>query len=177
MCRATLAVMALAAATFGLTAAAGAAPAGAAERPTKFEGSCKLTGDISFSQPIGNVPSSPTFTDSATGTCTGMLNDRPIHELPVVNNVKGSGTLSCLGGQAHTVDTLVFAHRSKLRIYTDALLAGTEAVAHSRGAISGDSVEHVTFQADQATLAACQAGTLRTAHYDLDAQTITPLVG
>ena len=176
MSRATLVVAALAAATFGLTGAS-AAPAGAAERPTKFEGTCKLTGDVSFSQPIGNVPSSPTFTDSGTGTCTGMLNDRPIHELPVVNNVTGSGTLSCLAGQAHTADTLVFAHRSKLRIYTDSVFAGTEAVAHSRGAISGDSVEHVTFQADQATLSACQAGTLRTAHYDLDAQTITPLVG
>jgi hypothetical protein len=176
MSRATLAGMALAAATFALTAA-GTAPAGATKRPTKFEGMCRLTGDIRFSEPIGNVPSSPTFTDSAKGTCTGKLNDHPVTNVPVVNHVKGSGTLSCLAGQAHTVDTLVFARRFRLRIYTDTAFAGTQAVAHSRGAISGDSVEHVTFQADQATLSACQAGTLRTAHYDLDAQTITPLVG
>ena len=158
-----------------LALAAGSSPA--AKRPTKFEGTCHLSGDVRFRHPIGQTPRSVTFTETAPGTCTGKLNDRPVSDLPVVNHAKGSGTVSCGAGEAHVVDTLVFARRYRLRILTYTVFAGTEAVAHSRGAISGDSVENVTFRVDQATLAACQAGTLRSAHYDLDARTITPLVG
>lgn len=150
---------------------------GAAKRPTKFEGSCHLTGEVTFRQPIGDTPRSVTFIDTATGTCTGDLDDRPVQDVPVVNRARGGGTLSCGSGEAHAVDRLRFARQYRLRILTDVVFAGTQAVGHSNGATSGESVETVTFHADAATLAACQAGTLRSARYDLDARTITPLVG
>ena len=55
----------------------------------------------------------------------------------------------------------------------------TQFVAHSTGAVSGEAVVEVDFLPyfDQATMAACQAGTLGSARYDLIARTITPLVG
>lgn len=155
-----------------------ALPAAAgARRPNSFDGTCKLSGTLRFRAPLGNLPRATTFTDRASGTCDGTLNGRRRTAIPVVNRVTGSGTISCLSGAAHTADTLVFARRFPIRIHTDSAFAGAEAVAHSRGARSGDSVEHVAVHAGQATLAACAAGTLRTARYDLDAVTLTPLVG
>ena len=157
--------------------AAGLTPAKGARRPTTFQGSCRLSGDIAFHQPIGNSPRTVSFSDTGRGTCTGRLNGVAVRDMAVLNRVKGSGTLGCGAGSAHTVDTLVFARRHRLRILTDSAFAGTEAVAHTRGAVSGHSVERVTFSVDEATLAACHAGTLRSAHYELRARTLTPLAG
>jgi hypothetical protein len=148
-------------------------------RPNSFEGSCKLSGDLVFATPLGADLRTTTLTDSATGTCTGRLNGAAVQELPTVNRVTGTATASCAAGRAHTVDTLVFAHRTRIVIYTDSSFAATQGVAHTTGAVSGESVEHVSLlpYTDQSTLAACQAGTLKSAHYDLEARTISPLVG
>jgi hypothetical protein len=150
-----------------------------ASRPNSFDGSCKLSGDLVFDTPLGGDLRTTTLTDNSTGTCTGKLNGIPVHRIPVVNRVTGSATASCATGKAHTVDTLIFAHRVRILIITDSFFAATQGVAHTTGAVSGHSVEHVNLlpYTDQSTLAACQAGTLRSAHFDLDAQTITPLVG
>jgi hypothetical protein len=74
---------------------------------------------------------------------------------------------------------LTFAHRFKIHIFVDAAFGLTQAVGHFRGAVSGDGVVEVNFLPyfDQSTQAACQAGTLGSARYDLIAHTITPLVG
>lgn len=148
-------------------------------RPSSFAGSCRLSGELAFDTPLGGDVRTTTFSDSGTGTCTGTLNGKRVRRLPVVNLVTGTATASCAAGKAHTVDTLVFAHRARIHIVTDSVFAGTQGLAHSTGAVSGHSVEHVNLLPyfDQSTLAACQAGTLRRAGYDLDAQTVTPLVG
>jgi len=148
-------------------------------RPNSFEGSCRLSGDLVFAKPLGNYVRTTTLRDRATGTCTGKLNGVPVHEIPVVNRVTGTATASCATGTAHTVDTLIFARRVRIVIYTDSFFAATQGVAHTTGRVSGHSVEHVSLlpYTDQSTLAACQAGTLRSARYDLEAQTVTPLVG
>ena len=157
----------------------GIAPAQAANGPNTFDGSCMLSGEFQFDQPLGNEPRYTTFTDTAAGTCTGTLNGVPGDAIPVVNSVSGSATLSCLAGQTSTADTLTFAHRFKIHIFVDAAFGLTQAVGHFRGAVSGDGVVEVNFLPyfDQSTQAACQAGTLGSARYDLIAHTITPLVG
>jgi hypothetical protein len=148
-------------------------------RANAFDGTCTLSGELTFDEPLGNELRDTTFTDAAAGTCTGTLNGAPVDDVPVVNDVSGSGTVSCVAGHALSHDTLTFAHRIKVHIVSDAAFGLTQGVSHSTGAVSGDSVVHVNFlpYTDQSTLAACQAGTLRGAHYDLTARTITPLVG
>jgi hypothetical protein len=157
----------------------GAARAPAATGPNTFDGSCRLSGEFQFDEPIGNEPRHTTFTDTAAGTCSGTLNGVPGDAIPVVNSVSGSATLSCLAGQTSTADTLTFAHRFKIHIFVDAAFGLTQAVGNFRGAVSGGGVVEVNFLPyfDQATMAACQAGTLSSARYDLVAHTITPLVG
>jgi hypothetical protein len=160
-------------ATWGIT------PAPAATGPNTFDGTCRLSGEFQFDEPLGNEPQYTTFTDTAVGTCSGTLNGVPGDAIPVVNSVSGSATLSCLAGQTSTADTLTFAHRFKIDIFVDAAFGLTQAVGNFRGAVSGDGVVEVNFLPyfDQSTQAACQAGTLSTARYDLVARTITPLAG
>src|SRR6058998_1642828 len=162
--------------------AAGAVPVAAVKAksgPNSFEGTCKLSGDFVFDRPIGPLPQTMSFEDSATGTCSGKLNGVQRDNIPVVNTVSGWGTFSCSFADAHTADTLTFDHRYPIRIFTDSAGALTQFVAHSSGAVSGDSVEHVNLlpYTDQSTLEQCQAGALYSAQYDLDAYTLTPLVG
>jgi hypothetical protein len=157
----------------------GAASAGAAKGPNAFEGTCRLSGVLVFDQPLGNELRTTTFSDTASGTCSGTLNGVPGDSIPVVNSVTGEGTLSCLAGETMTDDTLTFARHYPIRIFTDAVGGLTQFAAHSTGAVSGEAVVEVDFLPyfDQSTMAACQAGTLSSARYDLTAHTITPLVG
>jgi hypothetical protein len=162
-----------------LSAGWGAAAASAAKGPNTFDGTCSLSGELVFDQPLGNELRTTTFTDTASGTCSGTLNGVSGDSIPVTNSVTGSGTLSCLAGQTTTDDTLTFARRYPIRIFTDAVGGLTQFAAHSTGAVSGEAVVEVNFLPyfDQSTMAACQAGTLTSARYDLIAHTITPLVG
>ena len=172
--------LALSAAAASLLPAAVLAPAARGNQgPNSFDGTCKLSGDFVFDRPIGPLPQTMSFADSATGTCSGKLNGVQQDNIPVVNTVSGWGTISCSFADAHTSDTLTFDRHYPIRIFTDSAGALTQVVAHSSCAVSGDSVEHVNLlpYTDQSTLEQCQAGALRSARYDLDAQTLTPLVG
>jgi hypothetical protein len=162
-----------------VSAGHGAASASAAKGPNTFEGTCRLSGEVVFAQPLGNELRTTTFSDSASGTCSGTLNGVPQDSIPVVNTVAGSGTLSCLAGTTATHDTLTFARRYPIRIFTEAVGGLTQFAAHSAGAVSGEAAVEVDFLPyfDQSAMAACQAGTLSSARYDLIAHTITPLVG
>jgi hypothetical protein len=163
-----------------VVSAAAATPAANADKgPNTFEGTCRLSGELVFDEPLGNELRTTTFTDTASGTCSGALNGVPGDAIPVVNSVTGSGTLSCLAGQTMTDDTLTFARRYPIRIFTDATGGLTQFVARSTGAVSGEAVVEVDFLPyfDQSTMEACQAGTLTSARYDLVARTVTPLVG
>jgi hypothetical protein len=157
----------------------GSLPAARPARANTFDGSCRLSGEFRFAEPIGNEPRTVSFTDTATGTCTGTLNGVHRESVPVVNRVSGSGSLSCLADHTSTADTLTFARRYPIHIFTDAAGAPPEFVGHFRGAKSGDGVVEVNLlpYTDQSVLAACQAGTLRSARYDLVARTVTPMVG
>lgn len=153
-----------------------------ARGPNRFEGTCHLTGELRFHDPLGNLPRTTSFTDSGNGTCTGTLNGAPMNDLPVVNSVNGSGFLSCAGGHASTADTLTFArgrHGTQVHIATESAGALTQLVGHVRGASSGHGVVQVSLlpYTNQATLEACQAGSLTSARYDVEARTITPLAG
>jgi hypothetical protein len=153
-----------------------------ARPPNRFEGTCRLTGELRFRDPLGNLPRTTSFTDSGSGTCTGTLNGAPMNDLPVVNSVSGSGLLSCAGGHASTADTLTFARGKRgtqVHITTESAGALTQLVGHVQGAASGHGLVQVSLlpYTDQATLAACQAGSLTSARYDVLARTITPLAG
>jgi hypothetical protein len=78
-----------------------------------------------------------------------------------------------------TTDTLTFDRRLRLRITTEDAGGLTQFAGRFAGAVSGDGVVEVNALpfTDQSTLAACQAGTLTGARYDLVARTITPVVG
>jgi hypothetical protein len=158
-----------------------AGPAGAVSRPraNTFDGTCKLSGRLTFAQPLGNEPRSTTLQDTAAGTCTGTLNGVRLQDAPVRNRAVGSGTLSCLAGSATTSDTLTFPHGIRVHFTTDTAGGLTQFAARFAGAVAGEGVVHVSFlpYLDQAALAACQAGTFRTARYDLEARTVTPVVG
>ena len=150
-----------------------------ARHPNSFDGTCRLSGQLVFSTPLGYEAHATSLRDSATGTCTGRLNGISVHAIRTVNRVSGSAKASCASGTAHTVDTLIFGGRTRIRIYTDSVFAATQGVAHTVGAVSGHSVEHVNLlpYLGPPTLAACQACALRRARYDLDARTIGALVG
>jgi hypothetical protein len=174
------AMMSVTAIAVSVVSAAGAAPAAtAAKGPNSFEGTCMLSGKLVFDEPLGNELRTTTFTDTATGTCSGILNGVPGTDIPVVNTVTGSGTLSCLAGETTSDDTLTFAHRYPIRIFTQAVGGLTQFVAKSTGAVSGEAAVEVNTLPyfDDSTQAACEAGTLTSARYDLIARTITPLVG
>src|SRR5437867_12542919 len=79
--------------------------------PNSFEGTCHLSGDFVFDRPIGPLPQTMSFEDSATGTCSGKLNGVQRDDIPVVNTVSGWGTFSCSSADAHTADTLMFDKR------------------------------------------------------------------
>ena len=96
----------------------GTASAPAAQGPNSFEGTCRLSGEFVFDQPLGNELRTTTFTDTASGTCSGILNGVTRENIPVVNNVSGSGTLSCIAGDTTTDDTLTFARWTAMSAFT-----------------------------------------------------------
>jgi hypothetical protein len=144
-----------------------------------FEGTCQLTGDIILDSPLSPELRPTTFTGTGTGTCTGSLNGGPSEAHSTVNQISGIGTLSCAGGHTLTDDVLVFDHAKRIRVFTDTVLGATQAVGHFMGAISGDGVVEVNLlpYTDESILAACQAGALSRVRYDLNAWTLTPMVG
>jgi hypothetical protein len=173
-------MMSVAVMAISMASAALATPAAtAAKGPNTFEWTCRLSGVLVFDEPLGNELRTTTFTDTASGTCSGILNGVPGEDIPVVNSVSGSGTLSCLAGETMTDDTLIFARHFPIRIFTRAAGGLTQFVANSTGAVSGEAAVEVNFLSyfDESTQAACQAGTLTSARYDLLARTVTPLVG
>jgi hypothetical protein len=144
-----------------------------------FEGTCRLTGDISFATPLGNQLRPTTFTGTGTGTCTGSLNGGPSEDHPTFNRISGLGTLSCAAGHTLTDDVLIFDNGPRIRVFTDTAFGATQGVGHFMGAISGDGVVEVNLLPyfDTSITAACQSGTLARVRYDLIARTLTPMVG
>jgi hypothetical protein len=146
----------------------------------RFDGTCKLTGELRFDKPLGNQPRVTGFRDRAAGSCSGELNGSDRENLPVELRATGSGTLGCLAGQATSSGTLTFtAQNANIRFFTETSGGLTQFESRFRGAVSGEGLAEVNFlpYADQSTTAACQAGALDSARYDLTARTTSPLVG
>ena len=154
-------------------------PSWAAASTGTLSGSCRLTGRLSFDRPVGNEPRTVAFHDVASGTCTGTLNGVPVRDAPVQNRATGSGTLSCLGGTATTHDRLSFGHGVRIRLSTAIAGGLAEFAGRFTGRVSGEGVVQVNLlpYLDQSVLAACQAGALREARYDLVARTVSPVIG
>jgi hypothetical protein len=168
-----------------LAAAVLPAPSPAAATNT-VEGTCTLSGRLTFDEPFGNELRETGFRDYATGTCTGTLNGVSQMDAPVVIRSSGSGVLSCLAGRVASTGTLTFTRGTKddrddarIRYATETTGALLEFVSTPRGIVSGQGIAHVNFlpYADEEAFAACEAGTFGTARYDLLVRTITPIVG
>jgi hypothetical protein len=172
-----IAVLSLAAVIVQASPAAGA---------NTLEGSCSLSGRLQFDPPLSNELREAGFQDRATGTCTGTLNGAAQRDTPVVLRAKGSGTLSCLAGHTTSSGTLAFTRGTesqaddvKISFFTDTSGGLTQFASKFEGAVSGEGIAYVSFlpSADESALAECEAGTFDSARYDLQAQTITPVVG
>src|SRR2546430_7736401 len=122
--------MAAAASLLALGAVSASAAQAKQSGPNSFEGTCHLSGDFVFDRPIGPMPQTMSFADSASGTCSGKLNGVQRDSIPVVNAVSGWGTFSCSFADAHTADTLTFDKRYPIHIFTDSAGALTQIVAH-----------------------------------------------
>jgi hypothetical protein len=169
-----------------LVMAAATLPASSAAAANTVEGTCTLSGQLNFDPPLGNELRDAAFRDYASGACSGTLNGVPQGNAPVVIRANGSGTVSCLGGHTTSSGTLTFTRGTKretddvkIRFFTDATGAGLQFAGTFRGAVSGGGVAYVNFlpYADESSMAACEAGTLDSARYDLLTRTITPIVG
>jgi hypothetical protein len=170
--------------TVALLGALGGFAGGAAA--TTFEGTCALTGTFRFDPPLGLQPRQTALTDRAAGACTGTIDGIHRVDAPVRLKARGSGTLSCLGGQASTRGVLIFTQGTKrkrddakLVFSTRSEAAALQGIAVFRGAVSGHGVAHVTFlpYADEAAMEACLAAQLEAARYDVFPRTLTPVVG
>jgi hypothetical protein len=174
---AVITVLALVACVVQTAASASASPY------DSLQGSCKLSGQLDFDQPVGNLPAQTGFVDHASGTCTGTLNGVPAENLPVELRATGSGSIGCL--EAHTTSagtvtlTMATGRQAKIGFWTDVTGALTQLVGRFGGSTSGEGVAYVNVlpYTDQAVSAACQAGTLTSVRYDLITETVTPMVG
>ena len=171
-------------AMLAMVAAAAATPSSSpAAAANSMEGTCTLSGQFQFDEPLGNEPRETGFKDRASGTCTGTLNGVAEHDMPVVLRARGSGSLSCLAGHTTSSGTATFnpsiGGDVEIRFWTDASGGLTQFTARFGGAVSGEGLAYVNFlpYADQSVMAACQAGMLGSARYDLVTRTITPMVG
>jgi hypothetical protein len=157
---------------------AGDKPQADAPKTHTWDGTCQLKGALHFDEPLGNQLRPTTFTDQASGTCSGTLDGKPITNLPTSNDVNGFGVLSCAGGHALSSDFLDFGRGRKLHIASDSFAVLIGGVSHFNGWSSGDGIVAVNFDPpDQNTFAQCQAGTLREANYTLSAKSFGPVTG
>ena len=156
-----------------------ASPPASASPTHTLEGTCTVSGQLTFQPPLGNELRPTALRDAASGTCTGTLDGVAVQDAPVSVRANGGGDLSCLAGHTTTTGTITFANGARIRFWTDTSGALTQFVSRWGGAVSGTGVAYVSFlaHADQAALAACQAGTFRAARYDMVARTITPVAG
>lgn len=153
-----------------------AAPAAA----QTFEGRCSLTGELAFDPPMAGVPGPVSYTDHATGACTGTLGGEPIDAEPVELSGHGAGTLGCLAGRSTTSGTLRFERGTEdaaddvvLPYEAESTGGLTQFVSRT---VSEDYVTVGRFDflpyGDESTLRACEAGTLTSARYDGLTETI-----
>ena len=171
-------VLALAVAAATLLGVSGSAAA-RGTAPDTFDGTCTMSGRLTFAVPLGFEPRETTFDDEASGTCSGLLNGARVEDVPAVNHATGSGTLSCGGGTARTADALAFPHGVRVSFTTTIAGALTQFAARFTGTAGGDGVVYVNAlpYTDEAALAACAGSGLSSARYDLEARTLTPVAG
>ena len=132
------------------------------------------------------MPGWTTFTDYAEARCTGTVNGEPSRDERVILRAEGAGMMGCAATHAVDRGVMTFTRntttrRDGVRISYMAESQGglTQLVSRVRGAVSGEVIAHVNFlpYGSQEQLQACDAGTLRSVRYDMEGQTVTPLVG
>lgn len=171
-------------AALALTLAAGARGASA----TTFDGGCEMSGLITYDKPYSLIPWNNGYTAHASGTCTGTVNGKP-YDGPAGVDVEGrmDKPMACEIGIGTNVPATVYygtdpkdVNATLMDIYLthDAHVA-TEFPIHYYGAYGGQGVGEMNFRdhADQETLEACAAGTLRELPMSFFIHTVTPIYG
>ena len=148
------------------------------------EGSCHMVGSITFKDPLGAEPERTTFTDYVEGTCAGTVNGQFLADERVYLRAKGGGLVGCAATDAKSRGTMVYTRNTPtqsddVEIDYIAESRGTagQIVSSVRGVNGGQGIANVRFRGDEETLRQCEAGQFRGGVYDMDGQSITPLVG
>lgn len=153
-------------------------PASAAAKPSTLDGMCKLNGRVTFAQPVGLTPRPDRYSDRSSGTCTGTIDGVYRQDTPVRFRAQGSGSIGCATARTRSAGVLIFSAAGvRIHVRTRGVSAGTEILATFSGRVSGTGVAEITLKGDQASTAACVAGTLESIGYQLIGRTITPVVG
>jgi hypothetical protein len=147
-------------------------------------GTCHMTGEITFKDPIGLEPEYTAFTDYAEGTCTGTVNGEYMANERAYMRGRGDGLLSCAANRV--VDEGVFVYTRNTPTSSDDVeidytsesqgVAG-QIVSTMRGRVSGRTISYGQFRDDGQAVEECEAGKFRGGTFDVDGTSVTPMVG
>ena len=164
--------------------AAGTAVAGNRHGPITFEGTCEMSGLLSQSPPITNLPQPGSASARAGGTCTGTLTGargqvRELDTAPSRYFAGATGDMSCGGGSAEGSGVLRIAGREIRFAFSEVRGPGVAAVSlEGRAGGSATGAAHVSRDEDPADIAAkCSGEGLRSAHIDLHLATTPAISG
>ena len=167
-----------------LVCAVSTAFAGNKHGPITFEGSCELSGVLTQSPPITNLPQPGDATARAEGTCTGTLTGSRgvVRELDAARSryfARASGSMSCGGGSAEGSGVLRIAGRRIRFAFSEVRGPGVAAVTlEGRAGGSATGAAHISQDEDPADIAAkCGGDGLRSAHIDINLQTTPAISG
>jgi|SRR5947209_14556418 len=164
-------------------AIAAASASASAETTHSWEGTCRLSGEFTFTPTLGDVLQQDDYAVVAEGTCNGRLDGVAERSLPTVLRISGTGLVSCLADDSRGVATTTFelpnGGEVTLHLVTRANGALTQFITRFRGTQSGRGVAHASFIEDEtpAAVAACGTGTLASARYRVMTRTLTKIVG
>lgn len=163
---------------------AGSAIAGNKHGPITFEGSCELTGVLTQSPAITNLPQPGDATARAQGTCSGTLTGARgvVRELDSARSryfARASGSMSCGGGSAEGSGVLNIAGRKIRFEFSEVRGPGTAAV-QLKGRAGGSATGSANVSADEDPVEIakkCSGEGLNSAHIDINLATTPAISG
>ena len=174
----------LAAGVSAALAAAGLAPAVAREEVEldSFAGSCSIQGTNQFDPPVKSTQQILTIAYDGPGTCSGVLNGRPVSNAPVQMRATGRSDGSCL--RATSLEgrgAFTFADGTAIRYTFEFLYISSEGDQTWHGQRSGTAPGRGSFRTQRSAppaevVAKCNGEGHRELPLDLSFSTTSPLV-
>lgn len=153
---------------------------------TTWSGSCHLTGNLDFENPVHLTVENNGFESDVSGTCTGKLNGVPYDgPATVYTDGRMNMPLSCLfgvgkgmfsqvqfGGQPGDVDAVLLDNYVTLSLN----LLNTNHFVWN-GAYTGHGTGEATFPSGAEAFEQCYGPGLTSAQIDVNTRTLTPMYG